>query len=226
VTAIGKVGKWESLSLYMNDGKANFQKESKRLPRELIRRDQYQPIFVEFLDIDGDGSVDLVSGQSCGKFSKIFWNDGRGVFKNKNSTIIPLEYSKKAGSFSTGCEKKGFYNTIDQVYLVKEPKTNKRYFGVIASERWNGQNLSLFEVSGRALSSSITSKDNTDIAASKKHRPFAYKMNYHESIDGHNLDIYDFQFNRISLKFNPLSETYSRKKAREILKCRLIIRLL
>ena len=203
-------GKWESLSLYVNDGKANFQKDSRRLPRELIRRDQYQPIFVEFLDIDGDGFVDLVSGQSCGKFSKIFWNDGRGVFKNKNSTIIPLEYSKKAGSFSSGCEKKGFYNTIDQVYLVNEPKTNKRYFGVIASERWKGRNLSLFEINGRSLSPSLTSKENPNIEASNKYRQFAYKLNYRESQDGHQLDIYDFQFKKVSLKFNIYTETYRR----------------
>ena len=204
------MGKWESLSLYVNDGKANFQKDSRRLPRELIRRDQYQPIFFEFLDIDGDGFVDLVSGQSCGKFSKIFWNDGRGVFKNKNSTIIPLEYSKKAGSFSSGCEKKGFYNTIDQVYLVNEPKTNKRYFGVIASERWKGRNLSLFEINGRSLSPSLTSKENPNIEASNKYRQFAYKLNYRESQDGHQLDIYDFQFKKVSLKFNIYTETYRR----------------
>jgi len=203
-------GKWESLSLYVNDGKANFQKDSKRLPRELIRRDQYQPIFVEFLDLDGDGFVDLVSGQSCGKFSKIFWNDGRGVFKNKNSTIIPLEYSKKAGSFSTGCEKKGFYNTIDQVYLVNEPKTNKRYFGVIASERWKGRKLSLFEINGRSFSPSLTSKENPNIEASNKYRQFAYKLNYRENRDGHQLDIYDFQFKKVSLKFNIHTETYTK----------------
>ena len=203
-------GKWESLSLYVNDGKANFQKDSKRLPRELIRRDQYQPIFVEFLDVDGDGFVDLVSGQSCGKFSKIFWNDGRGVFKNKNSTIIPLEYSKKAGSFSTGCEKKGFYNTIDQVYLVNEPKTNKRYFGVIASERWKGRKLSLFEINGRSFSPSLTSKENPNIEASNKYKQFAYKLNYRENRDGHQLDIYDFQFKKVSLKFNIYTETYTK----------------
>jgi hypothetical protein len=203
-------GMWESLSLYMNDGKANFKKESNRLPKELIRRDQYQPIFVEFLDIDGDGFVDLVSGQSCGKLSKIFWNDGRGVFTNKNSTIIPLDYSKKAGSFFTGCEKKGFYNTIDQVYLVSETETNKRYFGVIASERWKGRNLSLFKINGRSFSPSLTSKESPNIEASNKYRQFAYKLNYRESQDGHQLDIYDFQFKKVSLKFNIYNETYTK----------------
>jgi hypothetical protein len=151
-----------------------------------------------------------VSGQSCGKLSKIFWNDGRGVFTNKNSTIIPLDYSKKAGSFFTGCEKKGFYNTIDQVYLVSETETNKRYFGVIASERWKGRNLSLFKINGRSFSPSLTSKESPNIEASNKYRQFAYKLNYRESQDGHQLDIYDFQFKKVSLKFNIYNETYTK----------------
>ena len=206
-------GKHDTLKLYMNDGDANFKIKSNRLPRELLTTTGRQPVFVEFLDIDSDGFIDLVSGQPCGKFSKIFWNDGRGYFKNKNATIIPLEYQKQASILSGACQKKGTgpYNTIDQVFLVKESKTNKRYFGTISSRSYRGRSLSLFRIAGRSLSPSLTSKEDPFIDVSKKDGDqFAYKMTYTESTTGHRIDIFDFSFNRISLKFDPISERYQK----------------
>ena len=206
-------GKHDTLKLYMNDGDANFKIKSNRLPRELITTTGQQPVFVEFLDIDSDGFIDLVSGQPCGKFSKIFWNDGRGYFTNKNSTIIPLKYQKHASTLSGACQKKGTgpYNTIDQVFLVKESKTNKRYFGTVSSRSYRGRSLSLFRIEGRSLSPSLTSKEDPFIDVPKKYGDqFAYKMAYNESSTGHRIDIFDFSFNRISLKFDPISERYQK----------------
>ena len=35
-------------------------------------------------------------------------------------------------------------------------------------------------------------------------------MAYNESSTGHRIDIFDFSFNRISLKFDPISERYQK----------------
>ena len=69
----------------------------------------------------------------------------------------------------------------------------------------------MFRIAGRSLSPSLTSKEDPFIDVSKKDGDqFAYKMTYTESTTGHRIDIFDFSFNRISLKFDPISERYQK----------------
>ena len=39
---------------------------------------------------------------------------------------------------------------------------------------------------------------------------FAYEIDYEKAEDGHRIEIFDFEFNRVRLKFDPKAETYSR----------------
>ena len=73
--------------------------------------------FAEFLDVDSDGALDLITGGHCGKKSYIFWNDGKGSYDNSNKTTIPLDY-KKWGKRKCG----DFYNTITQIFLLEDEK--------------------------------------------------------------------------------------------------------
>jgi len=197
---------WLASQLYMNDGFANFRTENSRLPQELRRNTVYQPQFVELLDVDDDGFIDIISGQTCGKYSKIFWNDGQGFFSDQRFTKIPLDYSETAGVFDK-CDRVNYTN-IDAVFLVQEPSTKKRYLGTISSIQWKGRKLSLFNIKGRSLLPSLTKKSDPFIEAPGGYEPFAYKISYQENKSGHELTIFDFHFSKISLKFDPHSEKY------------------
>ena len=50
--------------------------------------------FAEFLDVDGDGYLDLITCGQSGKKSYIFWNNGKGKYFNENKTTITLDYVK------------------------------------------------------------------------------------------------------------------------------------
>ena len=60
----------------------------------LAKSKNEQVQFAEFLDVDSDGALDLITGGHCGKKSYIFWNDGKGSYDNSNKTTIPLDYKK------------------------------------------------------------------------------------------------------------------------------------
>ena len=77
----------------------------------------------------------------------------------------------------------------------------------MASKRWSGAKLFLFSVNGRTLSESVL-KNQSDLKLIKYEDQYAYKLTYKEALDGHELDIYDFQFRRTTLRFDPKKETY------------------
>ena len=194
----------QSSNILINDGLGNFSSNKRRLPSSLRKKNDYQPAFIELLDVDNDGSLDIISGPGCGKISYVFWNDGKGYFSDKASTKIKLPYSKNANSLN-GCDRSR-YNYIDQVYLINEVSTGKRYLGVISSKRWRGREISLFRIDTRKLLKISKPIDQNEIQHKDNH--FAYKMNYFESSSGHSLDILDFQFKKISLVFDPHLEVY------------------
>ena len=88
--------------------------------------------------------------------------------------------------------------------------TNKKYFGTISSKAWYGRNLSLFRLNGRSLSPSLTANKQPNINANGDKSQFAYKMTYSENSDGHELNIFDFQLRKITVKFDPIAEKYRR----------------
>ena len=116
-----------------------------------------------------------------------------------------------------GCDRSK-YNYVDQVYLVNEDSTGKRYLGVIASKRWRGREISLFKLDGRKLLKISKPIDQNEIRHKDNH--FAYKMNYFENSNGHSLDILDFQFKKISLVFDPQLEVYRKINLRKNLSSR------
>lgn len=198
------------LALYTNDGNANFSMARNRLPNSLRTIPKpHLPILVELIDVDGDGHLDLISGTACAKPSKIFWNDGTGFFTDKGAIEIPLDYNSRSRVRGDDCPRKSQYPfaTLDQVFLVNEGTTGKRYFGAVASKRWSGAKLFLFSVNGRTLSESVL-KNQSDLKLIKYEDQYAYKLTYKEALDGHELDIYDFQFRRTTLRFDPKKETY------------------
>ena len=198
------------LALYTNGGNADFSMERNRLPNSIRTiAKAHLPIFVELIDVDGDGHLDLISGTGCAKPSKIFWNDGKGDFTDNGAIEIPLDYNSRSRIRGDDCPRRAQhpFATLDHVFLVNEDTTGKRYFGALASKRWEDAKLFLFSVNGRSLSESVI-KNQADQELIKNKDQFAYKLTYKETRNGHELDIYDFQFRRTTLRFDPKKETY------------------
>jgi hypothetical protein len=215
---IGKAThKWNSSRLLINQGDGTFKKKNRNLPRSLTDRKQHRPVTLELLDVDEDGFLDILLGRGCGNYSKIFWNDGTGAFNDKASTFIPLDYATrnnnaKNGKLGTGnikCQRTRA--AVLQFYMVKEETTSSRYLGVITSERnWDGRNLTLHKINARELSEDLKPLEKMDMIYAKSPNEFAYKIGTKELKTGHNVDIYSFQFDRLSLKFDPLTEKYTK----------------
>jgi hypothetical protein len=220
-------GKTDSSRFLLNKGGNKFVKENNRLPKLLRDRNRSQPPTIDLLDVDLDGQLDLISGQVCGNYSKIYWNDGKGYFREKNSTVIPLYYPEKSQRANNGLLQKpnckNNRTTLIKVYLAIEERTGKRYLGAITNgseysrksgrneiDTWSGRHLTLHEIEGRSLSKDIQPVKNMDIIKSKYKEHYAYKIDYKNYRNGHVVQIFDYQFNKVTLKFDPVKESYSR----------------
>ena len=177
-------------TLFMGNGRGNFSKANEFLPG-LAKSKREQVQFAEFLDFDRDGYLDLITGAQCGRKSYIFWNDGNGKYDNDNKTTIPLEYVK------WGKRKCGdFFNTITQIFLLNDEKTDKVYFGTTSSKHYNGNRISLFELNGRNLSKNLEPHPDIEDVG------FAYKIDYDGRKTGTRLGIFDFFFKKTVYEFN------------------------
>ena len=145
-------------------------------------------------------------------------NDGSGSFSDQSHTVIPLDYpvrsnkaknSKLGMSHNVKCQK--FGTTVAQFYMVKEETTSERYLGVIATEKgWGGRHLTLHKVNARELSEDLKPIDDMSQIYAKHPNEFAYKIDTKDSKKGHVVSVYSFSFDRLSLKFNPLTEKYTK----------------
>ena len=186
-------------TLFMGDGRGNFSKANEFLPG-LAKSKGKEVQFAEFLDVDRDGYLDLITGAQCGRKSFIFWNDSNGKYDNENKTIIPLEYVKW-GKRKCGA----FFNTITQIFLLDDEETNKVYFGTTSSKHYNGNRISLFELNGRKLGKNLEPyPDIEDVG-------FAYKIDYDGRKTGSKLGIFDFFFKKTVYEYDS-----STKKFRKI----------
>jgi hypothetical protein len=215
---IGKAThKWNSSRLLINQGDGTFKKKNRNLPRSLTDRKQHRPVTLELLDVDEDGFLDILLGRGCGNYSKIFWNDGSGNFSDQSHTVIPLDYATrnnnaknaKLGMGNVKCQK--IRQSVLQFYVVKEEVTSHRYLGVITSENnWAGRNLTLHKINARELSEDLKPIDDMSQIYAKNPHEFAYKIDTKDSKTGHVVSIYSFLFDRLSLKFDPLTEKYTK----------------
>ena len=205
-----------SSRLLINRGDGTFDVKNRNLPSNLRNKTRSQPHTIELIDVDEDGYIDILSGQGCGNHSKVYWNDGHGMYDEKISTTIPLNYAKnnnssknaRLGTGNIKCEH--VRSHVAQFYFVKEQSTNKKYLGVITTENnWDGRYLSLHEVVGRTISEDLHPiADMSEIYADHE---FAYKIDIKENDSGHEISIYDYSFKRLLLEFDPDTELYSKK---------------
>ena len=207
----------DSSRLLINQGDGTFKKDNRILPRSLMNKKLKQPNTLELIDVDEDGFVDILSGAGCGNYSKIFWNDGSGNFSDQSHTVIPLDYATrnnnaknaKLGMGNVKCQK--IRQSVLQFYVVKEEVTSHRYLGVITSENnWAGRNLTLHKINARELSEDLKPIDDMSQIYAKNPHEFAYKIDTKDSKTGHVVSIYSFLFDRLSLKFDPLTEKYTK----------------
>jgi hypothetical protein len=215
-TGQGESKKFDRSRLLINQGDGTFKQNKRSLPRSLMNKKLHQPFQLGLIDVDEDGFVDILSGQGCGNYSKIFWNDGSGNFSDKSHTVIPLDYATrnnnsknaKLGVSGPKCQK--VRGHVAQFYIVKEKATLSRYLGVITTENnWHGRYLTLHKINARELSEDLKPLEKMDVIYAKNPNEFAYKIGTKELKTGHNVDIYSFQFDRLSLKFDPLTEKYT-----------------
>jgi hypothetical protein len=205
----------DSSRLLINQGDGTFKKDNRSLPRSLMNKKLAQPGQLELLDVDEDGFVDILSGQGCGNYSKIFWNDGSGNFSDQSHTVIPLDYATrnnnaknaKLGTGNVKCQR--VRGHVAQFYMVKEETTSKRYLGVIATEdNWGGRHLTLHKINARELSEDLKPIDDMSQIYAPAQQ-FAYKIDTKDSKTGHVVSIYSYSFDRLSIKFDPLTEKYT-----------------
>ena len=199
--SISRIQDWnnrtdENPTLLMGDGRGNFVEANEFLPG-LAKSKNEMVQFAEFLDVDGDGYLDLITGGQCGKKSYIFWNNGKGKYFNENKTTIPLDYVKWG---KRNCD--DFYNTITQVFMLNEEETNKVYFGTTSSKHYKGNRISLFELNGRTLGKNLEPlPDEEDVG-------FAYKMDYDGQLTGSRLGIFDFFYKKKIYKFDASTKKF------------------
>jgi hypothetical protein len=183
-----------------------FANATALLPASLQNRNNEQPPYLALLDVDDDGSIDLISGMFCGRKSKVFWNDGLGRFSDENFTLIPLAYPEP----SAGCNNEAITN-VDQAFLVNEATTGKRYLGIWTSAHRSNKSvpsryLTLHSMNGRMVSDNVATVPVEDIQSPS--RNFVYSMDIQESATGHVMNIFDIPFSRTRLIFDPQTETY------------------
>jgi hypothetical protein len=210
--------KFDSSRLLINQGDGTFKQNKRSLPRSLMNKKLHQPFQLELIDVDEDGFVDILSGQGCGNYSKIFWNDGSGNFSDQSHTVIPLDYAtrnnntknaKLGMSHNVKCQRARAH--VLQFYVVKEEVTSHRYLGVITTEdNWDGRNLTLHKINARELSEDLKPIDDMSQIYAKNPHEFAYKIDTKDSKTGHVVSVYSYLFDRLSLKFDPLTEKYTR----------------
>ena len=71
--------------LYVNNGSAVFTDETAaRLPL-----DSNTTLDVELADVDGDGDLDALIGNTFGEQNRLYLNDGHGVFSDASTTHLP-----------------------------------------------------------------------------------------------------------------------------------------
>ena len=159
--------------------------------------------FAEFLDVDRDGHLDLITGGQCGRKSYIFWNDGNGKYDNENKTTIPLDYVKWG---KRKC--RDFYHTITQIFMLDDEETNKVYFGTTSSKHYKGNRISLFELNGRKLGKNLEPyPDIEDVG-------FAYKVDYDGQMDGTRLGIFDFFYKKTVYEFDSSTRKFQKINVR------------
>ena len=205
--SISRIQDWgnrtdENPSLLMGDGRGNFARANEFLPG-LAKSKGEEVQFAEFLDVDRDGHLDLITGGQCGRKSYIFWNDRNGKFDNENKTTIPLEYVK------WGKRKCGdFYNTITQIFLLDDVETNKVYFGTTSSKHYKGNRISLFELNGRKLGRNLEPYPDIEDAG------FAYKMDFDGQKTGTRLGIFDFFYKKTVYEFDSTTRKFRKIEVR------------
>lgn len=119
------MGSPDSSRLFLNVGGEGFIDATIFLPNSLQKKNGRQPLFVELVDIDDDGYLDLFAGMGCGRQSKVFWNDGRGLYSDDRVTIAPLPYVP----VTSQCNRDAPTNA-HAIHLVQEETTGKRYLGI------------------------------------------------------------------------------------------------
>jgi len=198
----------DSSRLLLNMQGQGFANATALLPVSLQQRNEEQPTYIALLDVDDDGSLDLISGMFCGRTSKVFWNDGLGRFSDENFTLIPLAYPEP----SADCNREAVTN-VDQAFLVNEAATGKRYLGVWAHAHRSrsdqsvpSRHLTLHRIDGRILSENVATVPVDDVQAPSGN--FVYSMDIQESATGQIMNIFDIPFNRTRLIFDPQTEIY------------------
>ena len=79
----------------INDGKANFVADTKRLPDSLNDEWVHWPWAVQLADLDGDGHLDLIAGASglqnedlVGDESFVYWGSAAGAYREEDVTVL------------------------------------------------------------------------------------------------------------------------------------------
>ncbi|MCB9279644.1 MAG: VCBS repeat-containing protein [Lewinellaceae bacterium] len=71
--------------LFLNNGKGQFTDVTQtHLPQE-----KRHTVDGKFQDLDGDGDLDLITGNGFGNFYEVYLNDGKGRFRNATQEYIP-----------------------------------------------------------------------------------------------------------------------------------------
>lgn len=83
--ALGPLGS----RLYLNDGRGFFTENASRLPREVLDGIPSPPLASHFVDVNRDGSPDLVLGPADNGPNELLMNDGTGRFVRDPRVALP-----------------------------------------------------------------------------------------------------------------------------------------
>ena len=81
------IGNLGQNTIYVNDGTGNFSDETSARFPDLI--DSTRKVVLG--DMDGDGDLDLVAGNSRNQQTRLYFNDGSGVFTDATDGNLPID---------------------------------------------------------------------------------------------------------------------------------------